>query len=714
MLVIVFLISCNASAGDSDISKEISRSGREYSTSDGEVENSYLDENAVRLSPGDFSGGNVGFSISAENYDYINEVEHDIYGLRIEIEYKCTSLYGNGPRIEIYDYDSNCFLPTSDLGRMDEWTWFQWTPPSGNDYTQDGANPSFYINIDAGWEDDVHLREIKVHWKVKNNAPQKPIFDCGLTYIRAGDPTAFSYTSTDDEDGDSMYYKFDWGDGTYSEWGGPIGETNYHTGHYTWSEPGKYGIRSKLKDFFGKEGPWSDKTFIKVNHPPTIKIIGPDAVLPFFEYDYEIDLYDYEDDGMTFIKAWSWWLGDYTIPCLPLDDEQNYKVYYNCFSGQHIFAKKKFLPLKVYSLETKLTDQIDCVLEYKNVHCGIIFWLMDILFGSDSYSALKGEDINFNATIYGGTPPYEYTWSFGDGSDLEFSQNVSHTYLEAGEYEVSLTVIDSKGYRETKITTAIIGGVELVATPSQVTKNNPMVFTTNLINIEPSYNPYYVFDIQGQVIEQYENNYTHCYNEEGTYTESVTVYDGQGGTELGTGTVTVIVNPFEIDIGGPYAGEVNRPINFNGAVYGHTSSNLEAYWEFGDGGESTGFDVTHTYSEEFTEDYLEYAVSLTVEDPDTGWSGVKATNVKVWNEGYSEYPPEADAGGPYCGSPNTPIVFDGSNSDGFNLVYYWKFSGDDEWTSSGSTPTYSKSFNPTSYALPAYYTVSLKVEDSLT
>jgi PKD repeat protein len=65
-----------------------------------------------------------------------------------------------------------------------------------------------------------------------------------------------------------------------------------------------------------------------------------------------------------------------------------------------------------------------------------------------------GEDtvpatIEFEANVAGGTEPYSYSWDFDDdgggGGGESTEQSVSHTFEEAGSYDVGLTVTDSSG-----------------------------------------------------------------------------------------------------------------------------------------------------------------------------------------------------------------------------------------------------------------------------
>jgi PKD repeat protein len=58
--------------------------------------------------------------------------------------------------------------------------------------------------------------------------------------------------------------------------------------------------------------------------------------------------------------------------------------------------------------------------------------------------AIAPATFEFEADVGGGTEPYTYSWDFDDESSEESDeQTVSHTFEEAGSYDVSLTVTDS-------------------------------------------------------------------------------------------------------------------------------------------------------------------------------------------------------------------------------------------------------------------------------
>ncbi len=91
----------------------------------------------------------------------------------------------------------------------------------------------------------------------ENEAPNKPEKPSGPTSGKPGSLYLYR-TSTTDLDGDMVYYLWDWGDGTQSEWVGPYASGAQASAQKSWSEKGEYSIKVKAKDTFGAESPWSD------------------------------------------------------------------------------------------------------------------------------------------------------------------------------------------------------------------------------------------------------------------------------------------------------------------------------------------------------------------------------------------------------------------------------------------------------------------------
>jgi hypothetical protein len=92
---------------------------------------------------------------------------------------------------------------------------------------------------------------------LSNNPPDKPETPSG----RAKGKVAKEYsctTSTTDPDGDQVYYRWNWGDGSTSEWFGSYNSGSTCESKHIWSEKGKFNITVEAKDIYGKESSGSD------------------------------------------------------------------------------------------------------------------------------------------------------------------------------------------------------------------------------------------------------------------------------------------------------------------------------------------------------------------------------------------------------------------------------------------------------------------------
>jgi len=88
--------------------------------------------------------------------------------------------------------------------------------------------------------------------------PDKPLPPNGPKVVKVGKEAEFTTTTTDPQ-GDDIFYMWDWGDGTYSDWIGPFHSGEEASANHTWNQRGKYEIRIKAKDEHGYENPeWSN------------------------------------------------------------------------------------------------------------------------------------------------------------------------------------------------------------------------------------------------------------------------------------------------------------------------------------------------------------------------------------------------------------------------------------------------------------------------
>ena len=101
------------------------------------------------------------------------------------------------------------------------------------------------------------LLDLKCARKTTNNPPEKPSRPLGLVRGKVGWNITYKTSSTD-EDGEQLYYMFDWGDGSVSGWLGPYGSGETVKAKHSWKEEGTYMVRVKAKDIHYSESPWSD------------------------------------------------------------------------------------------------------------------------------------------------------------------------------------------------------------------------------------------------------------------------------------------------------------------------------------------------------------------------------------------------------------------------------------------------------------------------
>jgi len=79
-------------------------------------------------------------------------------------------------------------------------------------------------------------------------------------------------TSTTNPGGGQVYYRWDWNDGTYSEWIGPYGSGLTALASHSWTDAETYEITVKAKDVHDIESGWSDPKIIHIVDMPILEI----------------------------------------------------------------------------------------------------------------------------------------------------------------------------------------------------------------------------------------------------------------------------------------------------------------------------------------------------------------------------------------------------------------------------------------------------------
>jgi PKD repeat protein len=121
-------------------------------------------------------------------------------------------------------------------------------------------------------------------------------------------------------------------------------------------------------------------------------------------------------------------------------------------------------------------------------------------------------------------------------------------------------------------------------------------------------------------------NPTHAYAGAGAYTVTLVVTDDNGASDSDQTTADISPaanDPPIADAGGPYAGTVGQPVQFDGSGSSDDGAIVSYAWDFGDGSVGTGATPTHAYSSAGT-----YVVTLMVMD-DGGAAGTDATTAEI-------------------------------------------------------------------------------------
>lgn len=142
--------------------------------------------------------------------------------------------------------------------------------PSGWQISYFGATP-FGTHIllgGANLEDDEELWFDNISVKGGGNQPPvKPNRPWGPTGLITGESGIYK-TNTIDSDGDQIFYWFDWGDGSNSNWIGPYDSGRIIDGvSHSWDTAGSYNIKAKAKDEHDAESDWSDLLKISIIEP---------------------------------------------------------------------------------------------------------------------------------------------------------------------------------------------------------------------------------------------------------------------------------------------------------------------------------------------------------------------------------------------------------------------------------------------------------------
>ena len=136
-----------------------------------------------------------------------------------------------------------------------------------------------------------------------------------------------------------------------------------------------------------------------------------------------------------------------------------------------------------------------------------------------------------------------YAWDWGDSSAASSGTSPSHTYAAAGTYSVKLTASDGRGGSAVKTLSVTV----VASTPGNrapvatfTLSASGLTITPTNTSSDPDGDPLtYSWDWGDSTPVSSGANPAHTYASSGTYTVTLTVNDGWGGTQTATRSVTV-------------------------------------------------------------------------------------------------------------------------------------------------------------------------------
>ena len=296
--------------------------------------------------------------------------------------------------------------------------------------------------------------------------------------------------------------------------------------------------------------------------------------------------------------------------------------------------------------------------------------------------------------------PTSWLWDFGDpasGSVNNTSslQNPSHTYNTDGTYTVTLTATNVGGSnsitQSAYITVATPPTANFTATPTSGLAPLPVQFNDTSTNNPTAWS----WDF-GDSATSLDQNPSHTYTADGTYTVTLTATNGVGSDpEVKTGYIVVGAVPTADFSGSPLSGDAGQAVQFT-----DLSSNTPVswLWDFGDSSSSTTQSPLHTYAADGR-----YTVKLTATNAAGSNTMTKVNYVTI-----GVVPTASFDATPTSGTAPVPVAFTDTSS-GNPTSWLWNF-GD---PGSGSANT-SVLRNPShTYTGGGNFTVSLTATNAL-
>ncbi len=327
-------------------------------------------------------------------------------------------------------------------------------------------------------------------------------------------------------------------------------------------------------------------------------------------------------------------------------------------------------------------------------------------------SPLVGQAVSFSGT--GSADPdgsiVAWSWNYGDGSALGSGATVSHTYTQAGDYPVSLTVTDSDSHTATQVQTLVVGSPpspQFDVTTSDPVQGSPLALDASASTDPDSGVPItsYFWDFgDGTTDTTATPAETHTYAQPGNYTITLTTTNSIGLSASVSHVSSVDEAPSAVFAPYPTQPAAEQTVSFDGSGSTDPDGVIESWsWNFGDGSPiDTGSNAitSHLYAEAGI-----YPVTLTVTDSD-GHTASQTQQLTVGSPPVTAF--SVTTPDPVQGSP---VALDASASSdpdsGVSITSYnWSFGDGTSATTTTPTETHT-------YAQSGNYTITLTATNSI-
>ena len=386
----------------------------------------------------------------------------------------------------------------------------------------------------------------------------------------------------------------------------------------------------------------------------TVLALNPDEVTAEFEYEVICETVGIYFDAQTWpgiLHAWDFGDGTFSTQSDPYHvfpaAGETYTVTLHvyseapdCFADQ-TYSTDIFIPENVTSAPVS-----------------------DVVFGCIPVS------VNFSNNSTNAT---NFEWDFGVNGEISTEENASFTFLEAGDYEVTLTAFNPESCNEQDISTVLVSALDTIIIAEFNYILPPICDEQNVV-FETDYPEFTEYQWNfGDGNSSTEANPNHIYSTFGTYEVSLIVSSFCSPPDSISYEI-VLEEPPLVD------GEITlfpqngcMPLSIEVAGEGNAVSYL---WNFGDGTTAEGLTATHTYETAGT-----YGISFTAIDSSTcNISLTQNTSVEVYQTAIAAFEMSSNV----TEASVTPTFF--TNNSQFADSYLWDF-GDGN-TSEEENPTH--------------------------